>query len=375
MKRTYSSIRITLALASFCLPWANQTASAQFNSKYDLTVESGGVLPGGDQTRQLQRIERPLVQPIVRQQSPTAVGAAGPARAAGVNPQAGQLGQPMQQPPGQPLPQAPGQPIAQTGGPPFPLDPVEQQFVTQILQMWETKSSQIKTFTSDFERWEYDAVFGPGTETPIIKSEGRLSYAKPDRGSFKIESINRWVPDDPNTPAVGKHVPQKNEVGEHWVCDGKAVYEYDHRNKQLVVTPIPQEMRGQSIVDGPLPFLFGAEADKLLKRYWIRSIQGDPNQIWLEAYPRRASDAQNYQRVEIMLDRKSMQPSALQVHLPGGQQRHVYMFGDPTVNGKLEALFGNLFNRPTVPLGWKRVIQDGETGPQAANPNSGRTQR
>jgi TIGR03009 family protein len=154
------------------------------------------------------------------------------------------------------------------------------------------------------------------------------------------------------------------------VCDGKAVYEYNHRSKQLVVTPIPEEMRGQSIVDGPLPFLFGAEATKLMERYWIRSKQGSAEQIWLEAYPRRQVDAANYDYVEVMLARKTMQPTAIQVHLPGGQQRHVYMFREPTINGKMEAWFGSLFSAPRTPLGWTRVVQQDPAAapPHAANP-------
>ena len=353
----------------------NQGADAQQQDpRYEQAGSSGRLPSVVGQSAQQPLNQRMLVQPIVRQKQSESLVGAPSGQVIGSNGANGQLGQPLQQVPGQPNHELPGQPIAQPGGPPFPIDPVEQQFVEQILQMWETESSKVKTFTSDFQRLEYDAVFGPGAETPIIISTGRVSYAKPDQGSFKIESIKRWAPNDANNPEGGKHVLQKNEVGEHWVCDGKAVYEYDHRNKQLVVTPIPPEMRGKSIVDGPLPFLFGAEAKKIQQRYWIKVAQSNPNQIQLEAYPRRASDAQNYRQVDVMLDRKSMQPTALQVHLPGGQQRHVYMFEDPTINGKLDGLFGNLFNKPVVPIGWKRVIQDG-AGPQAANPNAGPIQR
>lgn len=268
-------------------------------------------------------------------------------------------------------------------GPPFELTEVEQQFVLQVLQMWEAKSGEIKTFNSDFERWEYDAVWGFGDDRPMIKSTGTLSYSKPDKGSFKIDEIQRWTKKDPQNTAAdapGDYAAQKNEVGEHWVCDGKAVYQYNHQNKQLIVTPIPTEMRGQSIVDGPLPFLFGAEATKLMERYWIRSKQGDAQQIWLEAYPRRQVDAMNYDHVEVMLDRKSMRPTAILVHLPGQrgpdgktQQRQVYMFGEPTINGTMEAWFGNLFSAPRTPLGWTKVVQqeaDPAPAPQAANPQA-----
>jgi TIGR03009 family protein len=242
---------------------------------------------------------------------------------------------------------------------PFQLTPIEQQFVFQTLQMWEQQSSQVNTFNAEFERWEYDAVWGPGKEIPLIKSTGSLSYSKPDKGSFKIDKISRWTKTDPKNSAAdapGDWIPQPNEIGEHWVCDGKAIYEYNHREKQLVVTTIPEDMRGKSIVDGPLPFLFGAEANKLNERYWIRTKQSAPAEIWLEAFPRWQSDAANYNSVDVMLDRKTMQPKAIQVHLPGGAQRHVYMFKDARINEKnLGSLFFGLFSSPRTPIGWTKV--------------------
>lgn len=271
-------------------------------------------------------------------------------------------------------PQQPAAAVSQPPAPPFQLTDVEQQFVVQVLKMWETESAKIKTFNSAFERWEYDAVFGPGIENPLIKSSGTLSFSKPDKGSLKVDSISRWTkknPQDTAADAPGDWVPQPHEVGEHWVCDGKAVYEYNHRDKQLVVTNIPEEMRGKSIVDGPLPFLFGAEANKLMQRYWIRSELGNPAEIWLKAYPRWQSDAANYDCVDVMLDRKTMQPKAIQVHLPGGQQRHVYMFKDPKVNeSNLGTWFSEMFSAPRKPLGWERVTNEQPPGPQAPGPQA-----
>lgn len=263
-------------------------------------------------------------------------------------------------------PTPPTQPAAL--GPPFQLSDTDQAYVDQILQMWENTSKDIKTFDSAFERWEYDPVFGPA-DVPFIKSRGQLSYSKPDKGSFKITDIQRYVQKDPNKP--GTYEPQKEEVGEHWVCDGKAIYEYKHDKKQLVVSALPEQMRGQSIVDGPLPFLFGAEAAKLKARYWIRCKQSNAAEIWLEAYPRTQEDAANYHHVDVMLNRKTMMPAAIQVHMPNGRNRAVYMFNDkPTVNGALDALFGTLFASPRTPLGWTRVVEQLPTAPQATQPTA-----
>jgi TIGR03009 family protein len=275
-------------------------------------------------------------------------------------------------------PPAPGQQsvaaVAQQA-PPFAIDPLEQQFVLQTPQEWERTSANVQTFSSEFERWEYNTVWGPGKDVPLIKSTGNLSFSKPDKGSFKIEKINRWTKNNPTDAAPnapGDWIHQPDEVGEHWVCDGKAVYEYNHRDKQLEVLTIPPEMRGQGIVDGPLPFLFGAKANELMARYWIRTEQSGPAEIWLKAYPRRMSDAANYKSVDVMLDRKSMQPKAIRVELPSGEEQHLYMFTNPKVNEKnLGTWFTGLFSAPRTPLGWKRVMADEmPAGPQAANPQA-----
>lgn len=273
----------------------------------------------------------------------------------------------------------PGAGPVQPPAPPFQLSEVEQQQVYQTLKMWEQTSQQVETFNAEFTRLEYDAVFGPGLDKHMIESTGTLSFSKPDKGSFKIDTIKRWTktnPQDASPNASGEYVLQKDEIGEHWVCDGKAIYEYNHRDKQLVVTRIPEEMRGQNISDGPLPFLFGAQADKLMQRYWIRTKQSDPSCIWLEAFPKWQADAANYDSVDVMLDRKTMQPKALQVQLPGGKQKHVYIF-DPEktkINEKnLGTWFTGLFSAPRTPFGWTKV--NAETiAPQAANP-SGAVQR
>lgn len=268
-------------------------------------------------------------------------------------------------------PGAPAGPVVQPLAPPFQLSEVEHTQVYRLLEMWEKESAKVKTFSAKFQRQEYDAVWGPGADKAFVISDGTLSYSKPDKGSFKIDGIRRWEKVDPKNAAEDApkdYVQQKDEVGEHWVCDGKAVYEYNHEKKQLVVTPIPEEMRGVSIVDGPLPFLFGAEAAKLDQRYWIRERQSDAASIWLEAYPRRQGDAANYQHVDVMLDRKTMQPTAMQVYLPAGQQKHVYVFSDPVTNGKLD-WFSGLFAAPRTPLGWTKIVAQ-EPEPLQPGPNA-----
>ncbi len=258
------------------------------------------------------------------------------------------------------------QPVAPRVPPQFRLNQLEQAYLDQVLNTWQQQSDKILTFKCPFQRWEYNAAFGPGPNIPLNKDKGELSYQKPDKGSFQITEINTWqaqpTPPGEAPPAEvkGDWATQPDAVGEHWVCDGKAVYEYRPEQKQLVERPIPKEMQGKSIVDGPLPFLFGADPAKLKARYWMRILQ-QPNaeEIWLQSMPKFQADAANYAEVEVILDRQQLLPKAMQVHLPSGN-RHVYIFNlaDATVNGHFDRL-RSLFQRPMTPLGWKRVVEEG----------------
>ncbi len=248
----------------------------------------------------------------------------------------------------------------------FQLNQVQQAVLNQVLDVWQQKSGQINTFKSPFERWEYNA-FSPkvnGEEAPLNKCSGELSYHRPDKGSFQITEVRAFQlkpaepGQDPKAPAVGEWVKQESAIGEHWVCDGKSVYEYRHHQKQLVERPIPPQLQGQGIVDGPLPFLFGAEAAKLKARYWLRvEQQPNPDEVWLTALPRFQAQAADFSKVEVILDRKELLPKAMRVQLPDGS-RHVYMFelGKASVNNPL-AVITSMFARPHVPLGWKRVVE------------------
>lgn len=258
---------------------------------------------------------------------------------------------------------APAGPVQAPAG--FQLNQLEQAYLDQVLATWERESAKVVTFKCPFERWEYDPAFGPSRDIPLNKDQGELSYQKPDKGSFQITEISKWeakpVPAGEQPPAEvqGDWVKQPDAIGEHWVCDGEAVFEYRHDQKQLVERPIPKQLQGKAIVDGPLPFLFGAEAAKLKARYWMRvQPQADANLIWLQARPKFQIDAANYQGVELMLDRQRLLPTAMRVHLPNGSS-HLYLFSlkDASVNGHIDRLM-TLFQAPRTPFGWKRVVED-----------------
>lgn len=232
---------------------------------------------------------------------------------------------------------------------PFVLTPEQQAELEQVLRAWEARAAKVKTFQADFTLRVYDGVFAEGEEEPPPREyEGQLKYVAPDKGWFKVNS----------------------KPMEHWVCDGKAIYQFEYRKKQLIVRPLPEHMRGKAISEGPLPFVFGMEAEKLLARYYMRIVtpRDIEGEIWLEAYPRYREDAANFRKVDIILDAQDLLPYAIQLHEPNGRSRKSYAFHEPLVNDSWQ-VFKKFFEAPRTPLGWERVVEEvgaAEPGPSDA---------
>ncbi len=309
-----------------------------------------------------------------------------PAQPAGPQYQPAQPGQSVA-PPNQSTPQN-GQVIPPPGQggvavPPVPRAPFEitaeeQATLEMMLRLWEQKSSQISTFECGFTLHEYDANWvAPGANPALPKriSQGELRYAKPDKGSYHI------------THEVINGQPTRTDRGDWWVCDGKAIFAIDHVKKEVVENRLPPELQGKSIADGPLPFVFGAEADKMLKRYWLRIITpaNVQNQVWIEAVPKWRQDTQNYQKVHVILTQQDMMPYAVKLFLPQHQEKpqhpenktvaNVYVFRDIKRNDPVHRFidFFRHFVAPPTPFGYKRVVVQPEVadnGPPPARPQA-----
>lgn len=255
----------------------------------------------------------------------------------------------------------------------FPQPAEHQKYVADILNYWEQSSAKIERYQCNFVRYEYDPVWGPKPDPKTGKrpasriSYGQIKYGKPDKGSFKVNKLTHYTA--PATPGdKASYLPKEGEAGEHWVCDGKSVFEFDHEKKKLVEHQLPPEMHGKAIVDGPLPFLFGAEAAKIQQRYWVgvftpRDAKGE---YWLEAWPKFREDAKNYKKVEIIIDEADFLPKAIQIYDHNGNDNDpsstVLTFEKREINFKLTPL-GNLdplelfareFIEPKAPFGYKK---------------------
>lgn len=218
--------------------------------------------------------------------------------------------------PGAPVVSAPsGQGVVPAPKVPFQLTPTEQAQVDAVLLKWEEYSQNIRTFETKFRRYRYVQSMEDATSLKREDDLGELKYAAPDKGMFSISDL-------------------EGKENMKWLCDGKSVYEYQYKLKQIDQIILPPEMQGRSITSGPLPFLFGSSAEQLKKRYYIRishNVKLQPGQVMIEAYPKTASDSTEFIRADmIILTYPQIRPVAIKLYKPN-QEQHVYHFTAETM--------------------------------------------
>ncbi len=281
----------------------------------------------------------------------------------------------LQTPARQPVQQ--GQATQRTGPPKeFVLTPQQQNKIDQMLDYWESKTSDIKTLECQFARWVYDPNFGPKNNAKTFTT-GEIRYAAVDRGMIHETSVYDYDAKKAKAGAKWPFTERPNAVGEHWVCDGKSVFEFSHKTKELVEIKLPAQMQGAAIADGPLPFMFGAKAQKIKQRYWIREIPrpNDAAPYHLELLPKRMGE--DYSRIRIKLNAKNFLPEEMVLYELNQVGRSAYAFrdikADATMNNLQNFLGG--FVRPKTPHGWKKVVRDvgAPQKPQAPPPRQAKS--
>ncbi len=283
-----------------------------------------------------------------------------------------------------------GAAVAQPQMPFPPLTAQHEQYLNQVLAYWEHNSSQIKTYECQFTRWEYDPVFGPGADprTGIVPAKtigvGLIKYAEPDKGLFEVAKVYDFTP--PKELGKEPTYTERNSEGfEKWICDGASIFEFDFPRKRLVERALPPDMRGKAITEGPLPFLFGAKADTIKQRYWVRIItpKDVKGEYWLEAWPKERDDAANFKKVEVIIAEEDFLPKAIQVYDVNYDPRQnpartAFSFEkrkvnpiDPLKHFDRLKIFHRDFYVPNTPNGWERVVL--KFGEADQPPNSDRT--
>ena len=267
---------------------------------------------------------------------------------------------------------------SQTGSPTAPewansITKEHHQFIDQLLDYWQQSSQKVKQYQCEFVRYDYDTKFcnyrDPETNQLAAASimTGEIRFASPDKASYETLQVF----DFPGPPSKAgeplSQYKQRNQSNsrEKWICDGKAIFEFDFENKKLYETEIPPEMQGKGLVNSPIPFLFGASKEDILNRFWVQVVTPNnvQNEYWLEAVPKKIDDARNYNKLEIVISRNEFLPTMLHLYAPdynpaeNNFTSRLFEFKNRKVNASLAKVqnFFNRFVRPATPGGWERV--------------------
>jgi len=255
-------------------------------------------------------------------------------------PGGGSQARPPENPPANP--QRPPQ-VMPNGGQPFsPLTVQEAADLDRLLEFWEKRSSQINSFETTFQHWKYGGDL-LNQDAPELSTYGKIQYEAPNKGIYEVIGL---VVD-----GKAKEAPPENRV--KYLSTGDKIYEYDFANKHVNIHTIPADQRDGIVGGGPMPFVFGAKAADLKKRYFLRIITPRENaqkgEIWLEAFPRTPEDAEEFKSIQLVLDARDLTPLAFIKTEANGEEKDSYKFIRSTMKIKMK---GSL-----IPGGWDLIIR------------------
>ena len=282
----------------------------------------------------------------------------------------------------------------------FPLAPELEEYVGKLLEHWQRTSDQVKAYKCDFIRYDYDPsvvkyLDAQNRPAAYQVAFGEVRYAAKDRAMFETRKVMQFKspPEKPGETAEYEAIKGYSffgkEIHERWMCDGKSVYDFDFDNKRLNEMQIPPELQG-NVVESPLPFLFGANKQDILSRFWVRYVtkyrtgpdgqkQLVQDEYWLEAYPKKINDSRMYSKLEIILAADTFMPKAIHMFSPqynpakGNFTSRYFMFQNRQVNSSIAKFQDvmNIFVKPRLPIGWTSVTTKMGQSQSASAPNSG----
>jgi len=269
---------------------------------------------------------------------------------------------------------------------PFPaLNAAAQTQLQTLLQNWEQQSKGMKTLECSFTRWHYDMFAAPQGQF-ASRADGVIKYAAPDKGLFRVDRLVFFNGFDANQQPILQAQP--GQFGEHWVCNGQQLIEFDRGRKECRIQTLPPEMRGQKIFNSPLPFVFNLDAQQIQQRYWVRQVQAPADDMLLiEAWPKRQEDRAQYKLVQVALDANTFLPRALLMYAPNFHAKNApkwdhYEFQDSkrnAIGAGFQRFLGNFI--PEKPPGDWKILQNNfqagsaPSGQQAANPSGNSSNR
>jgi len=198
-----------------------------------------------------------------------------------------------------------------------------------VLNNWEQSGKQIDSLQGDHTRFVYDKVFAVEK-----RAEGEFYYEQPDKGRIDLKAVRIGSKDKSRKlQKNGEPFSLQSDNPERWVCDGTKIIQINDVEKTYEEFVIPHQARGQNIMNGPLPFLFGMSANDAHQRYQLKLLKNTNQVVQLHVKPRWRQDAANWREAYVNLDPKTYLPQAVMMVDPSGNLETVYTFANFKING------------------------------------------
>lgn len=226
----------------------------------------------------------------------------------------------------------------------------EAELLDKFLIKWEEFGKNVKKVACSVESKERGGgLYGEDKDIPLSHNFGEFRFIAPNKLLYHIRGEFLY-----DKEAEGKQKPEyKKGLGEKkFVLDGKSLTEYDFKNRVALVTPIPEDQQNKDLtMDGPIPIFFIAKADNLKRRFYMKIVtkpEKQDKEVWIEAWPRQAADAQTFQRIIITLRLSDLQPYYMRQYHTNGKSYSELWFYDISINKGMWSI------EPKIDFGWKR---------------------
>ncbi|MFN9374927.1 MAG: hypothetical protein ACK6D3_23875 [Planctomycetaceae bacterium] len=231
----------------------------------------------------------------------------------------------------------------------------------QILRNWEQQTAKITKLQGDTRYREYDKTF-----SVEYRGEGRFAFEAPDRGNYELRPAKISKGETSSVKTDDKQPYElKPKDAERWICTGAEILRIDETHKTYEVVPIPEERRGDRIIEAPLPFLFGMKAEQAKQRYQIELVKDAEQEIVLKLRPNWSGDAANWSQATVVIQKTNYLPREVRLIAPGGTSMRIHSFENIKVNS--DNLFRSLFgDDPFKPKLKNYKVVNNDRGPDDA---------
>ncbi|MBP5620586.1 MAG: hypothetical protein J6X44_01090, partial [Thermoguttaceae bacterium] len=217
--------------------------------------------------------------------------------------------------------------------PPEGYNPTKEELASldEFLTRWEEHGKKIKRVSCKVHMREFDSVLQQDAKRPVAHTWGEFKFITPNQISYHI--LGEFEYSDAQPEGLWKKGQNEWQV----VLDGKSFTQYDFQNKRAVVYQIPSEEQNIDLTmdNGQFPLFFVAKAETLKSRFYLQIVTPETRQkteVWIEAFPRYARDAQQFKSITVLLNLKDLQPSYMRRISANGKSKTDLTFQDVAVN-------------------------------------------